>query len=50
MTSFEQAMALNSIAEQYVKLVLAVGQYDADYVDAYYGPVEWQAEAKDKKQ
>jgi hypothetical protein len=25
--------------------VLAVGQHDADYVDAYYGPVEWQHEA-----
>ena len=27
-----------SVAEQYVKLVLAVGQHDADYVDAFYGP------------
>ena len=50
MISFELATTLNSIAEQYVKLVLAVGQHDADYVDAYYGPAEWQAEAKDKKQ
>ena len=37
---------LDSIAEPYTKLVLAVGQHDADYVDAYYGPAEWQAEAK----
>ena len=37
---------MNRIAESYVKLVLAVGQHDADYVDAYYGPPEWQAEAK----
>jgi hypothetical protein len=37
---------LNSIAEPYVRLVLAVGQHDADYVDAYYGPPEWQTEAK----
>jgi len=50
MTSFELATTLNRIAEQYVKLVLAVGQHDADYVDAYYGPAEWQAEVKDKKQ
>ena len=50
MISFELATTLNSIAEQYVKLVLAVGQHDADYVDAYNGPAEWQAEAKDKKQ
>jgi len=30
------------IAEAYVKLVLAVGQHDPDYVDAYYGPPEWK--------
>ena len=24
----------------YVKLVLAVGQHDPDYVDAYYGPAD----------
>jgi hypothetical protein len=36
---------MNQIAESYVKLVLAVGQHDADYVDAYYGPAEWQSEA-----
>ena len=29
---------INSVAEEYVKLVLAVGQHDANYVDAYYGP------------
>jgi hypothetical protein len=34
-----------NLAESYVKLVLAVGQHDADYVDAYYGPPEWRAEA-----
>ncbi len=37
---------LDTAAEQYVKLVLAVGQHDADYVDAYYGPEAWAAEAK----
>ena len=35
---------MNPIAEQYVKLVLAVGEHDDGYVDAYYGPAEWQAE------
>jgi hypothetical protein len=40
---------LNSIAELYTKLVLAVGQHDADYVDAYYGPKEWSEEAKTEK-
>jgi hypothetical protein len=36
---------MNRIAESYVKLVLAVGQHDADTVDAYYGPPEWRTEA-----
>jgi hypothetical protein len=34
-------VAMNTIAERYVKLVLAVGRHDAHYVDAYYGPAEW---------
>ena len=38
-----------SVAEQYVKLVLAVGQHDGDYVDAYYGPAEWRTEAETAK-
>ena len=33
---------MDTIAEQYVRLTLAVGQHDNDYVDAYYGPVEWK--------
>jgi hypothetical protein len=33
---------MDKIAESYVKLVLAVGQHDPDYVDAYYGPPEWK--------
>jgi hypothetical protein len=37
------------LAERYVKLVLAVGQHDADYVDAFYGPPEWKAEAEREK-
>jgi len=40
------AMTLNQIAEHYVKLVLAVGRHDADYVDAYIGPLSWQTEAQ----
>lgn len=42
-------MPMKAIAEQYVKLVLALGQHDADYVDAYYGPREWKAEAEQRK-
>lgn len=33
---------INKIAESYVKLVLKIGQYDSDYVDAYWGPEEWK--------
>jgi hypothetical protein len=33
---------MNSIAENYVKLVLNVGLHDPGYVDAYYGPPEWK--------
>src|SRR4051812_13700882 len=33
---------LSDLAESYVKLVLAVGQHDPDYVDAYYGPQGWR--------
>ena len=29
---------LNNIAEEYVRLGLVIGKYDADFVDAYYGP------------
>ena len=38
---------MNSIAEQYVKLVLMLGVYDPDYVDAYYGPAEWNPAGTD---
>jgi hypothetical protein len=36
---------MDRTATEYVKLVLALGQHDPDYVDAYYGPPEWKAEA-----
>jgi hypothetical protein len=29
---------LNKMAEEYVTLGLTIGQYDSDFVDAYYGP------------
>ena len=44
-----QSSPMDTIAEQYVKLVLAMGQHDADYVDAYYGPPEWKKEAETSK-
>jgi hypothetical protein len=40
---------MNAIAESYVKLVLSVGQHDANYVDAYYGPPVWKAWADSAK-
>src|SRR5947207_123757 len=41
--------SVNEIAEAYVKLVLAMGQHDPDYVDAYYGPPEWKKQSEEKK-
>jgi hypothetical protein len=40
---------MSALAERYVKLVLAMGQHDADYVDAYYGPAEWKSDAEKTK-
>jgi hypothetical protein len=37
---------MDSAAQDYVRLVLALGVHDADYVDAYYGPPEWKKEAE----
>ncbi|WP_180977646.1 hypothetical protein [Janthinobacterium sp. ROICE36] len=42
--------SLAHVAERYVKLVLAMGQHDASYVDAYYGPPAWQQEASEQQQ
>ena len=38
--------AMNGIADDYVRLVLAVGRHDPNFVDAYYGPPEWKADAE----
>jgi hypothetical protein len=40
------APTMNDIAKDYVALVLALGQHDKDYVDAYYGPAEWRTAAE----
>ena len=45
MTHSEVRARVDEVAETYVKLVLAVGQHDGDYVDAYYGPESWKEEA-----
>lgn len=40
---------LDRSAEEYVRLVLALGMHDPDYVDAYYGPESWRQEAADQQ-
>ncbi len=42
----ERDAQMNEIAEHYVRLALALGRHDKDYVDAYYGPPEWSDEAE----
>ena len=40
---------IDAIAERYIRLALSLGVHDADYIDAYYGPVEWKTAADAKK-
>src|SRR5690349_8678839 len=40
---------MNALAEGYAHLVLALGQHDPDYVDAFYGPAEWKTQAETEK-
>ncbi len=37
---------LDPIAEAYVHLSLEIGEHEAGYIDAYYGPKEWAEQAK----
>ena len=39
-------LSLAEWAIDYVKLVLATGRHDPDFVDAYYGPEEWKDAAE----
>ncbi|HEX8170609.1 MAG TPA: hypothetical protein VF824_08725 [Thermoanaerobaculia bacterium] len=41
---------MNDAAERYVKLVLAMGEHDSDYVDAYYGPAAWRDDVRAARQ
>ena len=45
----EGGTGLDGLAEQYVRLVLAIGEHDANMVDAYYGPPQWRDEARAHK-
>ena len=38
--------SVDEMAKQYVFLVLAVGEHDKGYVDAYYGPAFWRKTVK----
>lgn len=37
-----QPMTIDTIAQDYVKLTLLIGQHHSSYIDAYYGPKEWR--------
>ncbi|MDX1584485.1 MAG: hypothetical protein R3338_12885, partial [Thermoanaerobaculia bacterium] len=39
-------VSMDQIAREYVHLVLALGEHDPGYVDAYYGPADWKDDAK----
>jgi hypothetical protein len=41
--------AMQDIARKYVRLVLAMGAHDKDYVDAYYGPPELKQQVEAEK-
>ncbi len=41
--------SIDAAAESYVRLVLALGERDADSLDIYYGPRAWQAEARTQR-
>jgi hypothetical protein len=45
----QAADAMNAVAEPYAHLVLALGQHDPDYVDAFYGPAAWKTQAEKEK-
>ena len=44
-----QNQQMDVIAEKYVKLVLNMGLYDTDYVDAYFGPEDWRPSESEKQ-
>ena len=48
-TGTKSTTPLDDVAQAYVRLVLALGVHDPDYVDAYYGPPEWRTAAGTEK-
>lgn len=45
--STTEAADINKLAERYIRLGLTIGQYDGDFVDAYYGPDSLKPAPKD---
>lgn len=41
---------IDAVAQAYVKLVLEVGLYDPEYVDAYFGPASWKPSEQAKEE
>ncbi len=48
-TALPTAHSDDAAAESYVRLVLALGQHDSNFVDAYYGPPAWRTEVEQAK-
>ncbi len=48
-TAIPMAQSENAAAETYVRLVLALGQHDQNFVDAYYGPAAIRQEVEQAK-
>jgi hypothetical protein len=44
--SVKDPSALDTIALDYVSLILEIGEHEPGYVDAYYGPAEWAEAAQ----
>lgn len=45
----EAPTGMDRIAREFVGLVLELGEHDPGYVDAYYGPPQWQEQARARK-
>lgn len=46
LTAWQAGAKLDTIAQDYIRLVLEVGEHEPGYVDAYYGPADLAAQAK----
>jgi hypothetical protein len=42
----DDEITLNAVADDYVRLVLAAGRHDAQFLDGFCGPASWRAEAE----